>query len=128
MTDEKNKKSETKGWEDLIFGTFEKIAQAPNRLKDPKETMNFAFDWVKGMRGEVQERVKEEISARIGKLDFNQIAKRVADHLADNYQVKISATLSWEPKEGREPKRSMEDLNVDIHKVKKEKQEASEPS
>lgn len=82
-------------WEEFLFGTIEKIASTPSRLKDPKESISSAFDWMKGIREEIGERVKEEVSQRIGKLDFNQIANKVADHLAKNYEMKIDARVQW---------------------------------
>lgn len=107
-------------WEDLIFGTIEKLAQAPNRLKDSKETVGFAFDWVKGMRQEIQEKVREEISSRIGKLDFNQIAKKLGDHLANNYKLKVNATVQWVPKENQKKSESdteaVEDLDISFER------------
>ena len=86
-------------WEDLLFGTIDRIAATPGKLKDPKESITSAFDWVKGIREEVGDRVKEEVSSRIGKLDFNQIASKVADHLAKNYEVKVDARVRWVKKE-----------------------------
>jgi hypothetical protein len=83
-----------KGWEDLLFSTIEKVAGAPQMLKDPQG----AIDWVKGLREDLGEKIKEEISSRISKLDLQVLGKKVGDHLAENYRLKIEAKIEWEPK------------------------------
>jgi len=96
---ESESRDQRKSWDDLIFSTLEKIAATPGKLKDPKDSISGAFEWVRGLREEAQDRIKEEVSARIGKLDWNQLAERVGDHLAKKYQIKVSATVEWVPKE-----------------------------
>lgn len=88
------------GWEDLLFSTFEKIASAPSKLKDPKDSMVSAVDWVRGFQKEVQDRVKDEVGQRLAKIDWNVMSARVADHLAKNYRMRVSAEVEWLPKTG----------------------------
>lgn len=98
-SDQKDPKDQKKyRWEDMIFSTFERIASTPGRLRDPKESLASAFDWVKDVREEIADRVKEEVATRVRKLDWNQMPNRVAEHLAQNFNLKIEAKLTWEPK------------------------------
>jgi ribosome-associated toxin RatA of RatAB toxin-antitoxin module len=90
-------------WESLLFATFEKIASAPGKLKDPKESVNSAVDWVRGMQRDVQERVKDEVGQRIAKIDWNLMGTKVADHLAKNYRLRIQAEVDFAPKAGKTP-------------------------
>lgn len=85
-------------WEDVLFNTFERLAAAPSRLKDPKESLSSAFDWMKGMREDIEDRIKEEVSLRVGKIDWDQLAKKVGDHMAKNYELEIDAKIRWKPK------------------------------
>lgn len=85
-------------WEDVLFNTFERLAAAPSRLKDPKESISSAFDWMKGMREDIEDRIKEEVSLRVGKIDWDQLAKKVGDHMAKNYELEIDAKIRWKPK------------------------------
>lgn len=93
--EEKEEKKDRKGWEELIFSTIEKIAATPGKFKDPGS----AFEWVKTIREDVQERIREEVSQRIGKLDWNLLARKLGDHLAEKYRLRIEASIEWQPKE-----------------------------
>ena len=86
------------GWEDLVFSTLEKIATAPSKLKDPKETVIQAVDWIKGVRDDISEKITGEIKDKISQLDFNALAERIGDHLAENYDVEVTAKISLRPK------------------------------
>lgn len=98
--------SETKGgkpprgsWEDLVMGTIEKIATAaPGKLKDPKETVATAFEWVKGVRSEVQERIVAEVSSRLTEIDWDSFRKKIGDHIAENFDIEVKAQISLKPK------------------------------
>lgn len=94
---ESDQEKSKKGWEELLFGAIEKIAATPGKLKDPQSAM----DWFKGLREDLQEKIKDELGQRIAKMDFNQLATRLGDHLAENYRLKISASVEWEPKTKR---------------------------
>jgi len=87
-------KDSKKGWEELLFGTLEKIVATPGKLKDPQS----AIDWFKGLREDLQDRIKEEIAGQVSKIDLPVLAKKVSEHLAQNYDLKIEAKFSWEPK------------------------------
>jgi len=120
MSDQEKEKGEgdsnqRKGWDELILTAFEKIAATPGRLKDSKETFSSAFDWMKGIREEIQNRIKEEISARIGKLDWDQLADKVGDHLAKNYRLEVKATVDWAHKDGEESIKT-KDVKIKVQK------------
>ncbi len=93
MTEPENKKSA--GWEDLIFSTIEKLASGSSKIKDPSA----AVDWLKNLREDVIEKVKEEVSSKISMLDLSLLSKKIGDHLAENYRLKLEAKIEWEPKE-----------------------------
>ncbi|PIR23611.1 MAG: hypothetical protein COV44_01905 [Deltaproteobacteria bacterium CG11_big_fil_rev_8_21_14_0_20_45_16] len=93
------KTSDRKGWDDLLFSTIEKIAATPGKLKDPKESIVTAVDWMKGLREEVVDKIKDEVANRLGKIDWNLLSEKLGDHLAENYRLKIDAKIEWEPKE-----------------------------
>ena len=97
MKDEKDKSGKLK-WDELVFGTIEKLASAPSKLKDPKELGNQAFEWVKGIRDDLQEKITREVMERIRQLDWDVMAKKVAEHLAENYDVEVSGKVSFKPK------------------------------
>ncbi|TVQ78445.1 MAG: hypothetical protein EA369_06990 [Bradymonadales bacterium] len=86
------------GWEELIFTAFERVASTSSRLKDPRESVSSAFDWMKGIQKDIQDRIKEEVTNRVSKIDWNIMGNRVADHLAKNYRLKLKAELEWLPK------------------------------
>jgi len=90
-----------KGWEELLFGTLEKIAATPGKLRDPQS----AIDWFKGLREDLQDRIKQEIAGQVSKIDLPDLAKKVSQHLAENYDLKVEAKFSWEPK-SKENKKS----------------------
>lgn len=100
MKDKDESGGKKSAWEDLIFSTIEKIAAAPGKIKDS----SVAFDWAKNMGSEIQDRIRDEIGQRVGKLDWEKLSKKVGDHLAQNYRVKISANIEWEPKNPAPPK------------------------
>jgi len=88
-------KDPKKGWEELLFGTLEKIVATPGKLKDPQS----AIDWFKGLREDLQDRIKEEIAGQVSKIDLPILAKKVSEHLAENYDLKVEAKFSWEKKD-----------------------------
>lgn len=97
-----------KGWEDLIFNTIERLAATPGKIKEP----GAAFDWIKNLREDVQDRVKEEIAQRVAKIDWNRLARGVSKNLAENYELHIDAKLSWTPKDKETEKpASSEEVN-----------------
>jgi len=110
MTDsEQDKKSQKKAsnrkaWDELLFSTIEKIAATPGKLKDPKESFGTAVDWMKGLREEVVDKIKDEVANRLGKIDWNLLSEKLGDHLAENYRLKIDAKIEWEPKEKKAAK------------------------
>lgn len=95
-------------WEDLLFSALDRITTSSEKLKDPQVAVGSAVEWVKSMREDLQERIKDEIGSRISKLDFNVLARKVGDHLAKNYRLKIEASVKWEPVA------RIEDLNIKL--------------
>ncbi len=95
MKDEKDSKLK---WDELVFGAIEKLAAAPSKLKDPKESVVQAVEWVKGLRDDLQEKVAAEVSNKLKQLDWDSTAKKVAEHLVENYDIEVSAKLSFKPK------------------------------
>lgn len=83
-----------KPWEDLVVGAFERLAAAPGKLKDPAA----AFDWLKGIRDDIQSKVTSELSQQLKNVDWTQIGKAMGDHLAENYDIKVTAEISLKPK------------------------------
>ena len=102
-----NDKNSRKGWDDVFFGALEKMATASGKIRDPQS----AFDWFKGIREDLQDKIKEEITNKISKLDFSDIAKKVGDHLAENYRLQIS--VEWKPKRPHESKTDISDDHTD---------------
>jgi predicted transcriptional regulator len=100
MKEKDESESKKSTWEDLILSTIEKIASAPSKIKDSSMT----FDWAKNMGAEIQDRIRDEIGQRIGKLDWEKLSKKVGDHLAQNYRLKVSANIEWEPKKSESSK------------------------
>jgi hypothetical protein len=98
MKDEKEKSGKL-NWEELVFGTIEKIAAVPSKLKDPKESASQAVEWVKGLRDDLQERMTREIMSRIRELDWDALTRKVAEQIAENYDVDVK--ISFKPKTGR---------------------------
>ena len=99
MDEGKGNKSSRGSWEDLVFGAIEKIATAaPGKLKDPKETVSTAFEWVKGVRSEVQEKIISEVSSRLTEIDWDSFRKKIGDHIAENFDINIKAKISLTPK------------------------------
>lgn len=72
-------KEKDKGWNDIIFSTIEKIAQAPGKIKDSKEPVATTLELLKGLKEDLQSRV-----------DMDQFAKKIAQHIADNFDIEIS--------------------------------------
>jgi len=93
-----------RSWDDLVFAAIEKIAAAPGKLKDPKESVTAAVDWVKSVRDDVQQKVIADVSQRLKELDWEAISKKVGEHLADRYDIEISAKISLKPKVESSPK------------------------
>lgn len=91
-SDSSDSKDSKKVWEEFLISTFDRLAS----FRDPKQSVSSAVDWVKGMREDVQERMKDEISKRVAQIDWDRLGQKVADHLAKNYRVK--AQFEWEPK------------------------------
>lgn len=103
-----------KTWEELVFGAFERIAAAPGRFKDRNESLGSAFDWMKGLREEIQEKIKEEISHRVGRLDWDALARKIADHLAHNYTIKVNANFEWVPKNDKVEDKPGEEMEIKL--------------
>lgn len=100
MKEEKDSK-EAKGWNDLLFNTIEKIAQAPGKIKDSKEPVSAAMDVFKSIREEVQSKMVKEFSDRVGQLDFDGLSKKAAEHIANHFDVEIK--ISLKPKKNKKP-------------------------
>ncbi len=85
-------------WEELLMGAIERIAQAPSKLKDPKESVTAAMDWVKSMRDDLQGRIAADVSQRLSQIDWESLSKKVGEHLADRYDVEVTARIKLRPK------------------------------
>ena len=96
--DEKNSKESRGGWEDLFFGALDKLAQASDRIKDPQGNVSAAFEWMKGMKSELQDRMSKEFADRVAQIDWQKFAKVVGDQLAEKYDIEIQARVSLKPK------------------------------
>lgn len=90
--------SSKKSWDDLVFGAIEKLAAAPSKLKDPKESVSQAIDWIKTVRSEIQSKIAEEIPSRLSQLDWDLMAEKVADHVVKNYDISVEMKLKFKPK------------------------------
>ena len=90
--------SQKKGWDDLVFGAIETLANAPSKLKDPKESVSQAIDWVKSLREDIQSKIAEEIPARLSQMDWDIMSKKMADYIAENYEAKIEMKVSLSPR------------------------------
>ncbi len=93
--------SQKKGWDDLVFGAIETLANAPSRLKDSKESVGQAIDWVKSLRDDIQARIAEEIPSRLSQMDWDSMSKKMADYLAENYEAKIEMKIKLVPRSKR---------------------------
>jgi hypothetical protein len=80
---------------DLLFGAFEKMAQAPGKIKGGAEP---ALDFVKTVRDEFQNRISEEIAQKLKTIDWDKLSRRAADHLAESYDIEVNATVRLKPK------------------------------
>lgn len=76
-----------KTWNDLIFSTIEKLAQAPGKLKDSKEPVAETFEFLKGIKDNVQ-----------SKFDLDGFAKKVAEHIGENFDLEVNAKVSLKRK------------------------------
>lgn len=72
---------ETRGWEDLVFAAFDKLATASEKIRDPQGNVSAAVEWMKGK-----------------KVDWQRLSTAVGDHLAKNYEIEINAKVSFKPK------------------------------
>lgn len=90
-----------KGWNDLFFGTIEKLAQAPGKIKDSKEPVSAALDVFKSIKEDVQTKMVKEFSDRVGQLDFDSLSKKAAEHIAEHFDVEIK--ISLKPKKPKRP-------------------------
>lgn len=95
MKDEKPGKLK---WDDLVMGAIEKIAAAPSKLKDPKESVSQAFEWIRTVREDLQEKVINEVTERVREIDWDSVSKQVADQIAKNYDIEVTAKISLKPK------------------------------
>lgn len=87
-----------KGWDDLVIGAIEKIATAPSKLKDSKESVGQAIEWVKSVRDDIQSKIAEELPSKLAQIDWNSVGEKVATHMAENFDVKVEMKLSFTPK------------------------------
>jgi len=90
--------TQKKGWDDLVFSAIETLANAPSKLKDPKESVSQAIDWVKSLREDIQTKISEEIPARLSQIDWDAMSKKMADYIAENYEAKIEMKVSLVPR------------------------------
>ncbi|MDB5036475.1 MAG: hypothetical protein JWQ35_3 [Bacteriovoracaceae bacterium] len=97
MKDEKN--GGKFKWDEIVFGAIEKIATAQSKFKDPKESVSQAFEWVKTIRDDIQEKITQEISEKLKYLDMESVAKKVGEHLADHYDIEVVSKISLKPKD-----------------------------
>jgi hypothetical protein len=95
MKDDKSGKIK---WDELVFGAIEKLAAAPSKLKDPKESVVQAFEWVKTVRDDLQLKIITDVAERFRDLDWDSMSKQVANHLVENFDIEISAKISLKPK------------------------------
>lgn len=95
MKDEKDTRIK---WDDLVFGAIEKIVSAPSKLRDPKESVANAVEWVKTVKDDLQEKVTLEISNRLKDLDWDRMSKEVANHIAENFDIEVTARIALKPK------------------------------
>jgi hypothetical protein len=96
-------------WDELVFGAIEKIASAPSKLKDPKESVTQAFEWVKTVRDDLQEKVIGDITERFRNLDWDSMSKQVAEHIVENFDIEVTAKISLKPKVGKKKKPSKQE-------------------
>lgn len=94
----KNEKDSKVKWDELVFSALEKIAGAPSKLKDPKESVTQAVEWVKGLREDLQEKVVQEISAKFPQLDWDVLSKKLAQQIVEHYDLEVTARISLKPK------------------------------
>lgn len=91
-------KSGKRPWEDLLYGALDKLASAPGKLKDPKESVAAALEWMKSAREDIQQRLSEDISKRISELDWESLMKSASEHIADHYDLEIKVSLKRKTK------------------------------
>jgi hypothetical protein len=103
MKDDKSGKIK---WDDLVMGAIEKIASAPSKLKDPKESVSQAFEWMKTLRDDLQEKMMGEITKRIQELDWDSVSKKVGEHIAENFDIEVTAKVSFKPKSAKKQRKS----------------------
>lgn len=87
-----------RGWEDLVFSTIERIAAAPQKLRDPKESVAAAFEWMKGVKGEIQDRISEEVQKKVTEIDWDRLSREVGTHIAENFDVEITTKVRFVPR------------------------------
>ncbi len=96
--DDSGSSSSNKSWNDLFFGAVEKLAQASEKIRDSNQPLGAAFDTFKGLKDDLQAKVVKEFSDRLNTIDFESLAKKSAEHLAENYDVEVTAKVSLKPK------------------------------
>lgn len=97
-----------KNWDELVMGAIEKLAAAPGKLKDPKESMGQAIEWVKSVKDDIQTKIIEEVPARLSQVDWNSVGESVAKHMAENFDIKIEMKLSFTPKKKKSTREEQE--------------------
>ena len=95
MSEEKSSK---KSWEDLVFSVIEKVASAPSKMKDSKESVIAAIDWMKSVKDDVQEKMAQELAQKLSEMDWENLSKKVGEHIVKNYDIHIDAKVSLTPK------------------------------
>jgi len=101
MNEERSKRP----WEDLVFSIIEKLTTAPSKLKDPKESVSAAVEWVKSVRQEVQEKMVHEIKQSIIRFDWEKMGRKVMEELVQEYDIEISSKILFRPKKQRAAKK-----------------------
>ena len=92
-----------KAWEDIIFKAIQTLATAPQKIKDPKETVGAAIEWVNSTRQDVQDKFVGDLSDKMSKVNWDIISKQVADHIATKYDIEITSRVSLKPKADTAP-------------------------
>ena len=93
MSERNNSPKNKKTWEQIVFGTIEKLAQAPGKLKDPKETVVQAVEWVKATRDDVQQKFISDMTEKVASIDWGNVSKEMADHIAENYDLELKVSF-----------------------------------
>jgi len=103
---------DSRGWEQLIFGAFDKLANASERFKESPNNVSAAFEWMKGMKIELQDRMSKEFSDRLAQIDWQKLSKTMGDHIAKNYDIEVTAKFSFKPKERKDTEKTHEASEV----------------